>query len=34
MYGKVIGSILGSYKQNFGPLTLNILVLEKYAYAY
>ena len=34
MYGKVISFKLGSYKQNFGFLRLNILVLEEYAYAY
>ena len=35
MYMKVIGFKLSSfYKQNFGSLRLNILVLEEYAYAY
>ena len=37
MYMKVIGFKLGFfffYKQNFGSLRLNILVLEEYAYAY
>ena len=34
MYRKVIDFKLGSYKQNFGSLRLNILVLEEYAYAY
>ena len=34
MYRKVIGFKLSSYKQNFGSLRLNIMVLEKYAYAY
>ena len=35
MYTKVIGFKLGSfYKQNFGSLRLNILVLEEYAHAY
>ena len=39
MYRKVIGFKLGFfffffYKQNFGSLRLNILVLEEYAYAY
>ena len=35
MYRKVIGFKLGVfYKQNFGFLRLNILVLEEYAYAY
>ena len=34
MYGKVIGFKLSSYKQNFGSLRLNILVLKEYAYAY
>ena len=34
MYKKVIGFKLGSYKQNFGFLKLNILLLEEYAYAY
>ena len=28
MYRKVIGFKLGSYKQNFGSLRLNILVVE------
>ena len=35
MYRKVIGFELGFfYKQNFGSLRFNILVLEEYAYAY
>ena len=34
MYREVIGFKLGSHKQNFGSLRLNILVLEEYAYAY
>ena len=34
MYKKVIGFKLGSYKQNFGALRFNILVLEEHAYAY
>ena len=36
MYRKVIDFKLGFffYKQNFGFLRLNILVLEEYAYAY
>ena len=34
MYRKVIGFKLGSYKQNFGSLRLNIMVLEEYVYAY
>ena len=38
MYRKVIGFKLGFFffffKQNFGSLRLNILVLEEYAYAY
>ena len=34
MYKKVIGFKHGSYKQNFGSLRLNIMVLEEYAYAY
>ena len=34
MYKKVIGFKLGSYKQKFGSLRLNILILEEYAYAY
>ena len=34
MYRKVISFKLGSYKQNFGSLSLNILLLEEYAYAY
>ena len=34
MYRKVIGFKLGSNKQNFSSLRLNILVLEEYAYAY
>ena len=36
MYRKVIGIKLGFFffKQNFGSLGLNILVIEEYAYAY
>ena len=34
MYKKVVGFKLGSYKQNFGSLRLNILVLDEYAYEY
>ena len=34
MYKKVIDFKLGSNKQNFGSLRLNILVLEEYACAY
>ena len=34
MYKNVISFKLGSYKQNFGSLRLNIMVLEEYAYAY
>ena len=34
MYRKVIGFKLDSYKQNFGSLRLNILLLKEYAYAY
>ena len=35
MYRKVIGFKRDFfYKQNFGSLRLNILVLEEYAYAY
>ena len=37
MYRKIIGFEHGFfffYKQNFGSLRLNILVLEEYAYAY
>ena len=34
MERKIIGFRLGFYKQNFGFLRLNILVLEEYAYAY
>ena len=37
MYRKVISFKFGFfffYKQNFGSLRLNILVLEEYAYAY
>ena len=34
MYRKVIGFKLGSNKQNFGSLRLNILVLKESAYAY
>ena len=34
MYKKVIGFKLGSYKQNFSSLRLNIMVLEEYAYAH
>ena len=34
MYRKAIGFKLGSSKQNFGSLRLNILVLKEYAYAH
>ena len=34
MYRKVNGFRLGSDKQNYGSLRLNILVLEEYAYSY
>ena len=34
MYRKVIGFKLGSFKQKFGSLRLNIMVLEEYEYAY
>ena len=35
MYMKVMASnLVFFYKQNFGSLRLNILVVEEYAYAY
>ena len=34
MYRNVIGFQIGSYKQNFGSLRLNIMVLDEFAYVY
>ena len=34
MYRNVIGFKIGYYKQNFGSLRLNIMVLDEFAYVY